>query len=101
MHKKFILLSFITLPFELPTQIAAFVELYYYRNNKIYNNIAFIILLQYQKFLSHKMLQDYSLTLYIADNAKHRRKFLVVRYNNMYIKSSIIQMSLDKNNRRH
>lgn len=29
MHKKFILLSFITLPFELPTQIAAFVELYY------------------------------------------------------------------------
>lgn len=33
-HKKFILLSFTTLLFELPTEIAAFVELYCYRNNK-------------------------------------------------------------------
>lgn len=33
-HKKFILLSFILLPFESLTQIAAFLELYYYRNDK-------------------------------------------------------------------
>lgn len=51
------MLSFSTPPFKLPIQIAAFIVI------QETTKLAFIISLQYQKFMTYKMLQDYSLTI--------------------------------------